>query len=792
MSAQLYINGSNVELTEGIPFPLTFSNADIKDPTKRKRSHSKTITIMGTAANMAIFSSTYQLSLSTLGGTSLAGFNYDPTQRVEAKYYKDGVLVFDGLFQLDSVKIINGVYSFSGNLYSNFLDIFTTLDKVKCSELDWSEYDHGLTRTNIKNSWDTSVVQNGSPVSNFSGSNPDGFGYLYPLAQYGFDQPTPTTWYINQMIPHVYVKETLEKLVDYAQGLSTDLSIDGTWISSQRVKNLVWGYGGGEIPSLPPSEISKREVDFNGDYTRNEEYNYSYIFYPNAEFTPNRKIALFDNEWYNDTVITDELSQYDSSTGIITIAKKGKYDIITSGTIRGSINFGSMTNTENNAWFVCDILVNGSKVFRYGNAPQGSEPATLDISRTVTRDFEAGDTVKIVCHYEGKVKGDFDATTGVEPITVTYDHTTATVDLNIVAKSGVISDGDTVQLSNYIPEMKGSDFFRSIITMFNLYISDPNEDGEMFIQPLTDYFLPTSQFDNWSDKLDYSQEIEISPSSTIEGKNYLFEWAKDTDFDNERYLSNYGVKYGDYNYEVQSTFKTGEKVFKVNFAQSVPIEIGTTGIVTPRIAKIQLNASGEAASVNPHKGKPRIYFYNGLKSGNWMLRDVDNLLGFENLTTYPSIHHLDDYENPTIDLNFGIPIIVYYSATTYTLKTLFTEYHEVFIKEITGRDSKILKAKFKLTVDDVYLANFRRLKMIDGVLFRLNIIEGFDPDITESSTVELIRIIEGDRANSRQTAPPVNLIVATPTDGGGGDTNEDTAVLRGGSSDSKESNILYG
>jgi hypothetical protein len=51
----LLIQGFKIDMKEEIPFPLDFSIADIKDPSKRSRSKSRTITIEGTQNNLSFF-----------------------------------------------------------------------------------------------------------------------------------------------------------------------------------------------------------------------------------------------------------------------------------------------------------------------------------------------------------------------------------------------------------------------------------------------------------------------------------------------------------------------------------------------------------------------------------------------------------------------------------------------------------------------------------------------------------------------------------------------------------------
>lgn len=66
MIGLLVVDGTELDLSERVPFPLNYSIADAKEPQKRKRNYSKEIVLPGTQKNLSFFSSTYQLALSTV------------------------------------------------------------------------------------------------------------------------------------------------------------------------------------------------------------------------------------------------------------------------------------------------------------------------------------------------------------------------------------------------------------------------------------------------------------------------------------------------------------------------------------------------------------------------------------------------------------------------------------------------------------------------------------------------------------------------------------------------------
>jgi hypothetical protein len=296
-------------------------------------------------------------------------------------------------------------------------------------------------------------------------------------------------------------------------------------------------------------------------------------------------------------------------------------------------------------------------------------------------------------------------------------------------------DNDPVELSTIIPDMKATDFFSGLIKAFNLYVSDPDIDGVITIEPLEDYYQGTNVFNDWSNKIDYNKEFKILPSSTIEGKNYLFRWQDEDDDDNLLYKNEFNQRYGNKNYVVQSTYQQGDRDYLLPFGLAIPVEIVNTDLIVPRMVK----------DGKPYKGKPKLYFYNGLKTGPFRLTTVDKLVNSDE-TSYPSVHHFDDWENPTFDLNFELVKRIYYgnASTKVTTDNLFSRFHEKFIKEITGRDSKIVDCYAYLTNTDVSELDFSKLIMLNGVLFRLNEIKSFDTNASDSTNIELVRIIEGD------------------------------------------------
>ncbi len=93
--------------------------------------------------------------------------------------------------------------------------------------------------------------------------------------------------------------------------------------------------------------------------------------------------------------------------------------------------------------------------------------------------------------------------------------------------------------------------------------------------------------------------------------------------------------------------------------------------------------------------------------------------------TYPYAGHLDDPYNSTVDLCFGTPQKIYYNSLLntsidYTGNNLFAVFYQTMIDEITNKDSKIVRAFFRLRPLDILQLDFSYLYYFKGQYFRLN------------------------------------------------------------------------
>lgn len=747
MNDELYINGVRVDLDASTNFAFSFSINDVKEPDKRSRSVSKSITLPGTQNNLNTFYSAYSLP-QHYDPINPIGFDFDPRVSYEAKYYINNQLRFVGFAQIVKTKILNGVVNFDIILFSNIVNFINQFGDIKISELGWDEYEHTLNHDNISNSWDTSVIVDGVATSNFTAGLPDGFGYYYGLIDYGFGG-VADEYADNRLFPLFYQREIMIKAFDFL-----GYTIDGDFIDSTMFKKALLGIGGGDPIQLTSAELAARLVDL----TITKNINEVFVGFDFANIITGDPIRnwltpiLTSNFGAGAAVVSDTKGQYSSPS--IQVASNGNYRLI----INGDIDYdflvsGTGAATFNTANLNLQILINGSpqltEITQIVTSPTVSNNivGTATVSRLLDIPLVGGDEVTL------RLRADCQATqtdpSAANLGTLTIDLDTTLFDFEMQATNGELSNQDTVNLAVFAPDLKVADFVSSVIKQYNLQVDEPTDLNVVNIEPLEDYYGSTSDADDWTYKQDLTKEIEIDPIALTQPKIYAYNYADDNDYYHALYKSNNEIQYGNFQFDNPTLFTKGKSEIKLPYTVTPLVDISGTDLTIPRIIKV------ENSIVNPYKGKPRIYYVNPMQTGSWTL--VSTNVGAETDTTYatyPLAHHLDDIDSPTIDLCFGTPIEVFYIATAYTTSNLFQTYFRRFINEYTSIDGRLLTSYFKLDEGDFIGNFFSKLKKINGIAYRLNKINDTVLNSGVTSQVELVKVLESKSPRNYTITPP--------------------------------------
>jgi hypothetical protein len=122
---KLFIANKEVDCSEGISLPITYTVEDFQNPTIVKNSFSKTISIPGTKNNNKIFGEIYKLDrFLHIKEGNFSGVYFDPSKRVDFGIYNNGYLVESGYMQLNSISIKQAVITYNITLYGGLGDFF--------------------------------------------------------------------------------------------------------------------------------------------------------------------------------------------------------------------------------------------------------------------------------------------------------------------------------------------------------------------------------------------------------------------------------------------------------------------------------------------------------------------------------------------------------------------------------------------------------------------------------------------------------------------------------------------
>lgn len=692
MNNYIMSNGFRIDLSEDVATPITKSNSDVTQPDKRIRDFSKTINVPGTESNLLYFRGCFSFTSNFDGGV-----DFDPTARISAKLYKNDELVLDNcVIKLNKVTLRNGNFIFEINLFSEITDIFLGMDKRYLSDLDLSDLNHVLNKTNISSTW------------NFSKD------YVYPLIDIG-DRAVLDTFRTNDLYPYVKIKVLLDRIFAF-NGFTLNWNLS---TNIAKYINLgVFGFGGGARLGLSSFEINQRKA----------ESLYDVIFdWQNLNFNSATIGDLMNQGTLTDnfTAGQDSLNQVDLTNYQTTIALTGKYRVTLDWAIDFTLAPGA-TDVAPDMRIL--IVVNGIGV---SSAPYtGIVVGNLTNSGQIVVDLDltSGDVVTfglgggIVTDLTNYIAGSTMDMTGTE--------------LTIESIDTIVIDGATVYVSSALPKITQKDFVTGIIKWLNLHLDDPDIDGEINVYSYDSYYLPSNNNEDISQIVDWYKDIEIIPIANDYGKNIHFRFKENKDLDNQTYLSRWGANYGDLEFQNPSAFSTGEQIFELPFSNIVPYQ----GILGSQATFPRFITLDNQSVIKPMAGAGRISLYNGLKTGNWKFANSSGG-SVTNETDYPCIHHFDDIDAPTVDANFLLPREVYYTTSAFTLNNAYNLCYKTFINELTNRDARMFICYLKLTNLDITKTSFRKLKYWDGGMYKLNKIVDFDSDFSETTKVELLKVL---------------------------------------------------
>jgi hypothetical protein len=635
---------------------------------------------MGTKTNNKLFTHIFDVSLSIQNASSGTNFlpDFNPNLKASCQIYVDNILQVRGYVQLLQVNIMReNKIEYEVAIYGELGNLFGAIGSKKLSVLDLSRYNHTWEIDVIANSWDSWIKDNTAPsgTATFALGN----GYVYAEVDYG-SEVNKSVMYGQYYKPSIYAKTIVDKIFSDAGYTYTSDS----FFNTTTFKRLIVPYTGTGFV-LSQAETDARYLDFSG----------------------------IDNCTIGNTLIAPSttggtMGSYNTTTGELTVAKQGYYALNGSFSVNGLGTIPFLAAPPQYYRFYAELKKNGTTVYSANWMARRITPLPAGSFNTGELYLAASDVLKWVF-------------TQVIDVTNTVTYTTtynADIDMTwAVNATRTIPIDEPVDMNTILPpDVLQSDFLTSLTKLFHLYWDNTSLPYEMKVQSREAYL--TNNTLDWSNKLDISRPVNILPMGALDANPYNFTYKEDSDYYNKLYHDEYSRVYGDTKYYINNDFIKNEKKIDVIFSPTVLANEPAWNIdrVLPSIKNY--DSSG---TLSIKAGNIRLLYYGGLKTCNSYTIDSQTLP----YVSYPYAGHLDDPYNSTFDINFGVPSKIYYGAVgggtiSYTANNLFHTYYENYINDIANKDSKIVRAYFRLRPLDVAQIDFSYLYYFMGQYFRLN------------------------------------------------------------------------
>lgn len=719
MVTEIYINNTKLDLNGDLDLNLTYQINDVREVDKKSTSFSYSFIIPGNTVNNEIFGHIYEI------GNDNVIFN--PNKKANVQVYSDGNQIFKGFLQLiEIIKEHENEISYKVNILGPVANLFADIGEGNLNELDFSEYDHVLSRSGITKSWNTEIIKDGQYVPFQYGR-----GYVYPMVQYGVN--TTSTSNVEEWFPAIYAKEYLDKIMDEA-----GYTYKSEFLNSQYFKQLVVPFSRDKI-YLTDEQIAQRSAHRTRITSPFVQY---------ADPTVVQEKTMWPT-WNN--TVSDPGGSFVTNQ-IWLCKKKGRYRFDISmllalgfdsdGTYPFFIVGGPVTGAVR-------LEVAGNLVYElpfsmsFTNGPFASfvvfpQAQTFSYVLNLVRNdyvYVRIDWTYPSSNYTSKIVNSLgQGLNGVFQMRVQEGSS-----FKVTAYNDGIVESDPVAMNLTTPEdVSKKDYMKSLFTMFNLMVLDDPNGGEkdLIIEPRDDFYRNGGKFLDWTDKLD-RRTVNLTPLYELQAKVYNFSYKEDSDFYNDKYQNNYGETYGTSKFIIDNDFLTEEKNLDVIFSPTPNAKDSSTNLSMPHFLTYDNTGAPKTKRTNI-----RLLFYSGLKTGSFNLYSSMELPATSALTTYPYVGMQDDPNDPDNDLAFNRPRTVYYEQTNWTDNNLFNKFHANTFNDLSNKNSKLLVGYFDLSPSDIANFSFKDKILVDGIYWRINKIEGYSPIDNKLTRVELFSLTD--------------------------------------------------
>ena len=694
MSARLFVEGIEADTLGDIDVEFTFSVADVSDIERRNTSYSKTLTLPSTAKNQQLFGNIFDISVSNdyIVGDVNIGQNFNPAKQAQSQIFLDNVKIFDGVLRMMKINSKEGDITYEVNMFGRLRDILHELGDKTLADLYFDDYDHTWNRTNIEDSWDRLEWVDGAD------------NYVYPLVDYGYSVDS-ITYPIENFKPAVFVSEILKRIFAEA-----NFQVTAPFFNSFYFRKLLLITAEKTITKESTTLLHQTPVLYQQEVTTDPSFS---------------RLLNFSSTLASGFLVQNSGTRF----------RWNKNQTLNTGlTLNLRVSFESLQAYTDNVWTI-SVLKNESEELYSSKLV-----SFISIGQFYFWDVEitAGIALAYNDYFEIRLRGEIAGSgTNTQLQTEVVVAPIGSFKIgNTVPVAVELEEGDTMKIGYTLPKsMKQRDFLKSIISMYNLYVTqDRLRTNVLEIIPYNEFYRTfKDQALDWSDKLDQSQEITITPLSELSAKEYRLTFDDDADYWSTSYKTKFNQAYGESRTIIDNDFILDTKTVKVVFSPPVMRE-QVLGQIMIHLYKVENGVKV------PDNFKPRIaYWKPQVECPSWNIAYSSGNIAY---TTYPYAGHLDDPIIPTTDVLFSYPREVYFSIGVYPqTNNLYTEYYEGLITSIGDRNSRLLEGYFYLTPTDIMNLDFRTIIKVGVHYFQLEKVDKFNPIANNLCYVSLFKIL---------------------------------------------------
>lgn len=668
---------------------------DYKDPSKRRSDLSKSFKLPFSEVNTQFFGSFFD--------PSFESSIYSPYVEIPVLVYDDTDIIFRGNMALEGIDRESPGYRV--RVFGRLNTLKNTLGESLLKDLDWTEYDHVFSESNISDSWS-------GILEVLDGSTTDVI--LYPFSDwgkgYGFNGYDITSnqnpVFANDFYPSMNFKTMIESIFT-KNGLVLDLS-DFNYPDFDKIFYQLF--------VEKEKSIGARDFFFAADMRGGT--------------------SMFVLDGATDTEVMNYLSTsnqsgvFEDNQNAFVCSANGNYDLSYDASGEwASEGLGAGLLTVETQFFKNGSPV-GSADTSIVNKIANQQGGTFDNSGTIlTLALVIGDIIDIRVTVDS-LNEDFSVGM-INPANFQMD------------ASPTVFLGGVLDISKTMGEIKQIDVVKAFLNQWNLII-EQDEDIEQNFKVLP--------FDTWMDQgaeldftetLDVSKPVVVKPATEYMKHDIDYQLKKTSDDLNKRYLDANGRPYGAVHIDTGIAYTTGSQELFTIWAPYPTSRVTDTDIYMARYYKDQDNPSLE-------KIIPQLFFYNGLldSGSDWFIDD--NQGGPSTISVYPNCSNFrynvsDKVDRTSQDLNFAFnfPFDSEFYIIESTDLTIYNQFHFGYNSRLYDLGNRILECSVFMTP-----ALFNSIKMNEKIIvslkgsateYKILIIKEFPINLSDSVNIILMK-----------------------------------------------------